>query len=99
MVENIEKKFDAEEVIEEFEVLTKDAGRIQEETLKKILEENEGTEYLKQWGLNGRTDVETFKACVPIVGHNDLEPYIQRIADGDLSPVLTGKPIETISLR
>ncbi|KAK4723718.1 hypothetical protein R3W88_026497 [Solanum pinnatisectum] len=98
MVENIEKKFDAEQVIEDFEVLTKNAGRIQEETLKKILEENGGTEYLKQWGLNGRTDVETFKACVPIVSHDDLEPYIQRIADGDLSPVLTGKPIETISL-
>ncbi|KAK4723719.1 hypothetical protein R3W88_026498 [Solanum pinnatisectum] len=98
MVENIEKKFDAEQVIKDFEVLTKNAGRIQEETLEKILEENGGTEYLKQWGLNGRTDVETFKACVPIVSHNDLEPYIQRIADGDLSPVLTGKPIETISL-
>ncbi|KAH0780087.1 hypothetical protein KY290_006514 [Solanum tuberosum] len=98
MVENIEKKFDAEQVIEDFEVLTKNAGRIQEETLEKILKENGGTEYLKQWGLNGRTDVETFKACVPIVSHNDLEPYIQRIADGDLSPILTGKPIETISL-
>ncbi|KAK6777320.1 hypothetical protein RDI58_024037 [Solanum bulbocastanum] len=98
MVENIEKKFDAEQAIEDFEVLTKNAGRIQEETLEKILEENGGTEYLKQWGLNGRTDVETFKACVPIVSHNDLEPYIQRIADGDLSPVLTKKPIETISL-
>ncbi|KAK6777321.1 hypothetical protein RDI58_024038 [Solanum bulbocastanum] len=98
MVENIEKKFDAEQVIEDFEVLTKNAGRIQEETLEKILKENGGTEYLKQWGLNGRTDVETFKACVPIVSHNDLEPYIQRIVDGDLSPVLTGKPIEAISL-
>uniref|UniRef100_M1BRE2 JAR1 n=1 Tax=Solanum tuberosum TaxID=4113 RepID=M1BRE2_SOLTU len=98
MVENIEKKFDAEQVIEDFEVLTKNAGRIQVETLEKILKENGGTEYLKQWGLNGKTDVETFKACVPIVSHNDLEPYIQRIADGDLSHVLTGKPIETISL-
>ncbi|KAL3356109.1 hypothetical protein AABB24_016997 [Solanum stoloniferum] len=98
MVENIEQKFDAEQVIEDFEVLTKNAGRIQEETLEKILKENGGTEYLKQWGLNGRTDVKTFKACVPIVSHNDLEPYIQRIADGDLSPILTGKPIETISL-
>ena len=99
MMKNIEKIFDAEEVIEDFEVMTKDAGRIQEETLRKILKENEGTEYLKQWDLNGRTDVETFKACVPIVSHNDLNPYIQRIADGDLSPILTGKPIQAISLR
>ncbi|PHU04597.1 putative indole-3-acetic acid-amido synthetase GH3.12 [Capsicum chinense] len=98
IVENIEKKFDGEEVIKDFEVLTKDVGRVQEETLQKILEENGETEYLKQWGLNGRTDAETFKACVPIVTHKNLEPYIQRIADGDFSPILTGKSIETISL-
>ncbi|TMW81639.1 hypothetical protein EJD97_008561 [Solanum chilense] len=98
-MEYIEKKFDVEQVIEDFELMTKDAGRIQEETLGKILKENEGTEYLKQWSLNGRTDVETFKACVPIVSHNDLNPYIQRIVDGDLSPILTGKPIQAISLR
>ncbi|XP_070009384.1 jasmonoyl--L-amino acid synthetase JAR6-like isoform X1 [Nicotiana sylvestris] len=98
LVEKIEKKFDQEKVIEEFEDLTKDAGRIQEETLKKILEQNGGTEYLQQWGLNGRTDPQTFKNCIPIVTHNDLDPYIQRIADGDLSPILSGKPIETISL-
>ncbi|KAH0726554.1 hypothetical protein KY290_004075 [Solanum tuberosum] len=98
MLEKTEMKFDPEEVIEEFEALTKEAGKVQEETLKKILEENGSTVYLQQWGLNGRTDPETFKACVPLVTHKDLEPYIQRIADGDLSPVLTGKPITTISL-
>ena len=99
MMENIEKKIDAEPVIEDFEVMTKDAGTIQEETLEKILKENGGTEYLKKWDLNGRTDVETFKACVPIVSHSDLDPYIQRIVDGDLSPILTGKPVQAISLR
>ncbi|CAN4108382.1 unnamed protein product [Withania somnifera] len=98
MVQKTEMKFDPEEVIEEFEALTKEAGKVQEETLKKILEENGGTVYLQQWGLNGRTDPDTFKACVPLVTHKDLEPYIQRIADGDLSPLLTGKPITTISL-
>ncbi|OIT29405.1 PREDICTED: jasmonic acid-amido synthetase JAR1-like isoform X2 [Nicotiana attenuata] len=98
MVEKTEMKFNPEEVIEEFEALTKEAGKVQEETLKKILKENGGTVYLQQWGLNGRTDAESFTACVPLVTHKDLEPYIQRIADGDPSPVLTGKPITTISL-
>lgn len=99
MVEKTEMKFDPEEVIVEFEALTKEAGKVQEETLQKILEENGATEYLQQWGLNGRTDPQTFKACVPLVTHKDLDTYIQRIADGDPSPVLTGKPITTISLR
>uniref|UniRef100_A0A5B6ZFP1 Putative Indole-3-acetic acid-amido synthetase GH3.5 isoform 1 n=1 Tax=Davidia involucrata TaxID=16924 RepID=A0A5B6ZFP1_DAVIN len=91
-------KFDTEEIIEEFEALTLDAENVQRETLKKILEENGDTEYLRKWGLNGRTDPKSFKACVPLVTHKDLEPYIHRITDGDDSPILTGKPIPTISL-
>ncbi|CAL5339920.1 unnamed protein product [Camellia sinensis] len=98
MLEKMDTKFNPEEVIEEFEMLTKDAERVQKETLQKILEENGSTEYLKKWGLNGRTDHESFKAFVPLVTHKDLEPYIQRMVDGDTSPILTGKPITTISL-
>ncbi|CAL9049598.1 unnamed protein product, partial [Musa banksii] len=85
-------------VINEFEALTKDAGRIQRETLREILEQNGEAEYLHNFGLGGRTDPDSFKSCIPLVTHSDLEPYIQRIADGDTSPVLTGKPITSISL-
>ncbi|KAK2968111.1 hypothetical protein RJ640_003942, partial [Escallonia rubra] len=94
----MEKIFDPEEVIEEFEFLSRDAERVQTETLRKILEENGGAKYLQKWGLDGRTDPESFKACIPLASHNDLEPYIQRIVDGDSSSLLTGKPITTISL-
>ncbi|KAI7979262.1 Jasmonoyl--L-amino acid synthetase JAR6 [Camellia lanceoleosa] len=62
-------------------MLTKDAKRVQKDTLQKILEENGNTEYLKKWGLNGRTDHENFKAFVAFVTHKDLEPYIQRMVD------------------
>ncbi|KAJ6729568.1 JASMONIC ACID-AMIDO SYNTHETASE JAR1-LIKE ISOFORM X1 [Salix viminalis] len=89
---------DTNKVIEEFEALTKDAGRVQRETLKKILEENGSAEYLQNLGLNGRTDPESFKSCVPLVTHKDLEAYIHRIADGDSSSILTGKPIPNMSL-
>ncbi|XP_061995945.1 jasmonoyl--L-amino acid synthetase JAR6 isoform X2 [Rosa rugosa] len=91
-------EFNMEKVIEDFEAMTSDAERIQKETLKKILEQNRSAEYLQLLGLNGRTDLESFKRVVPLVTHTDLDPYIQRIADGDSSPVLTGKPITTISL-
>ncbi|KAK1324802.1 putative indole-3-acetic acid-amido synthetase GH3.5 [Acorus calamus] len=87
-----------ERVIKEFESVTKDAGRVQIETLKRILEMNGEAEYLQSLGLCGRTDPESFKACVPLATHSDLEPYIQRITDGEDSPILTGKPITTISL-
>lgn len=98
MLEKIET-MDVDQMIEEFEAMTKDAGKVQRETLKKILEENGSAEYLMNLGLNGRTDPESFKATVPLCTHKDLEPYIQRIVDGDSSPILTGKAITTISLR
>ncbi|KAJ0758781.1 putative GH3 family protein [Helianthus annuus] len=93
-----EKRFDPEEVIAEFEALTKDAKRVQVETLKKILEENSEAEYLKKWGLDGKTDPESYCSCVPLVTHKDLEPLIQQIADGSPHPILTVKPITTITL-
>ncbi|GAB2291078.1 Jasmonoyl--L-amino acid synthetase jar4 [Dionaea muscipula] len=91
-------ELDMEKVIEEFEEITKDAERVQVETLEKILEQNGQAEYLQNLGLNRRTDPESFKSCVPLISHKDLEPYIQRIIDGDSSPILTGAPIITISL-
>lgn len=99
MLEKMEKEFNTEEIIEEFEALTKDAERVQRDTLRKILKENGETEYLQKWGLDRRTDPKSYSSCVPLVTHKDLEPYIHRIADGDSSPILTGKPITTISLR
>ncbi|KAM6600265.1 hypothetical protein CsatA_019874 [Cannabis sativa] len=97
MLEKMEE-FNGDIVIDEFEALTADPERVQRETLKQILEENESAEYLQNSGLNGRTDPESYKSCVPIVTHKELEPYIMRIADGETSPILTGKPITTISL-
>ncbi|KAK4266954.1 hypothetical protein QN277_023811 [Acacia crassicarpa] len=97
MLEKVEE-FNMEKVIDEFEALTKDAERVQRETLRKILEDNASAEYLQNLGLNGRTDPESFKAHVPLVTHKELEPYIVRIIEGDASSILTGKPITTMSL-
>ncbi|KAF0917041.1 hypothetical protein E2562_016341 [Oryza meyeriana var. granulata] len=90
--------FSGEEVIAEFERLTRDAAIVQRETLRRILAENGGVEYLRGLGLAGRTDPDSFRAHVPLATHADLEPYIERIADGDTSPVVTAKPATSISL-
>lgn len=88
-----------EQVISDFEAITRDAEIVQREILKEILERNSGTEYLQKYNLNGRIDdPQHFKACVPLVTHGQLEPYIQRIADGDTSPILTTDPISVLSL-
>ncbi|KAL9234528.1 hypothetical protein vseg_009389 [Gypsophila vaccaria] len=97
MLEKMEK-FDITKVIKEFEELTENAEEVQHETLRKILEDNKEAEYLQGLGMDGRTDVESFKQCVPLVSHKELEHYMQRIMDGDNSPILTGKPLPNISL-
>ncbi|KAL5204427.1 hypothetical protein ABZP36_009298 [Zizania latifolia] len=85
------------EVIARFERVTRDAAGVQRETLRRILDENAGVEYLRKLGLAGRTDPDSFRACVPIASHANLEPYIQRIADGDTFPVITAKPVTAMS--
>ena len=98
MLEKKAGEFSGEKVIAEFERLTRDAAIVQRETLRRILAENGNTEYLRGLGLAGRTDAASFKQCVPLATHADLEPYIERIVDGDATPVLTGKPVTSISL-
>uniref|UniRef100_A0A0E0F357 Uncharacterized protein n=1 Tax=Oryza meridionalis TaxID=40149 RepID=A0A0E0F357_9ORYZ len=87
-----------EEIMAWFERTTRDAADVQRETLRRILAENAGVEYLRELGLAGLTDADSFRARVPVVTHADLDPYIQRVADGDASPVLTAKPVTAISL-
>nr|GEY79194.1 hypothetical protein [Tanacetum cinerariifolium] len=95
-----------DDVMKWFEEVAKNAGEVQMETLKRILQMNHGVEYLKKW-LGDIDDVDNMDAealqslyvsMVPLASHADLEPYIQMIADGDTSPLLTKQPITTLSL-
>ncbi|GLJ36869.1 hypothetical protein SUGI_0744920 [Cryptomeria japonica] len=86
------------QVIEEFEAITRDAERVQRETLKEILERNSSTEYLSKWGVNGSTDPQQFKAQVPLSTFADIKPYIVRLTEGEQSPLLTTQPISVFSL-
>lgn len=89
-----------------FEYISENAGEVQRETLRRILEQNYDVEYLKK--RLGDTKIIDMDACametlytslVPLASHADLEPYIQRIADGDTAPLLTQQPITKLSLR
>ncbi|KAG6522176.1 indole-3-acetic acid-amido synthetase GH3.10-like [Zingiber officinale] len=90
-----------------FEEVAENAGEVQAETLRRILEANLGTEYLRRWlggaadgvGGMGAAELEAlFASAVPLASHADFEPYIRRIAGGDASPVLTADPITMLSL-
>ncbi|KAL2940653.1 putative indole-3-acetic acid-amido synthetase GH3.1 [Bienertia sinuspersici] len=85
-----EKDAKALQFIEE---MTRNADAIQEKVLAEILSRNAETEYLQRFKLNGGVDRECFKANLPMVTYEDLQPEIQRIANGDRSPILSSRPI------
>lgn len=81
------------------EQVTKNTDSVQERVLSEILTQNAETEYLKRFALNGATDRDTFKSKVPVVTYEDLQPDIQRIANGDSSPILCSHPISEFLTR
>ncbi|KAL3683913.1 hypothetical protein R1sor_001935 [Riccia sorocarpa] len=83
-------------VIQYLEDVTKRPGREQQRMLEHILSKNGDCEYLRQFGLNGATDVKTFKERVPVSEYKDIWPFIQRVLNGDFSPVLCGDRIVEI---
>ncbi|KAK1295316.1 Indole-3-acetic acid-amido synthetase GH3.17 [Acorus calamus] len=83
---------DEEGVMRLIEDLTTNAGRVQREVLDKILASNAETEYLQGF-LKGSTDGDRFKSDVPIVDYEEIKPYIERIANGDPSGIISSQPI------
>ncbi|THG21650.1 indole-3-acetic acid-amido synthetase GH3.17 isoform X1 [Camellia sinensis] len=83
---------DNEAGMKRLEDLTTNASQIQQQVLDQILTQNAQTEYLGGF-LNSQADKEHFKKKVPIVNYEDIKPYIQRIANGEPSQIISAQPI------
>lgn len=81
------------------EDVTINADEVQKKVLEEILSRNAHVEYLRKQGISGQTDRETFKKLVPVITYEDVQPYINRIANGDTSPILCSKPISEFLTR
>ena len=81
------------------EDMTANVDLVQERVLKEILTSNAETEYLQKYQLNRATDRDSFKSKIPMVTYEDLQPEIQRIANGDKSPILSSRPISEFLTR
>jgi hypothetical protein len=88
--------FDPEDFLD---LLAEDVMCIQHAKLREILEVQADVEYLRRHGLDGRTDVESFRKCVPVVSYGDLEGDVTRLVNGDQSPILTVDPIIAFNMR
>ncbi|CAH2035953.1 unnamed protein product [Thlaspi arvense] len=78
--------------LSDLEKLTLKAKQTQDDLLKEILTLNANTEYLQQF-LHGSSDKTFFKKNVPLVSYEDVKTYIERVANGEPSNVISGGPI------
>lgn len=94
-------EYKGEEALKEIERLTMKAAEVQEGLLKQILTQNRETEYLSKYmrGEKNITDVAEFKRCVPVITYERIFPYIQRIANGEDSTLITSHPITEMLCR
>lgn len=94
-------EYKGKEALEEIERLTKKADEVQEGILKQILTQNKETEYLSKYimGANDIADIAEFKIRVPVITYEEIFPYIQRIAKGEDSSLITGKPVTEMLCR
>jgi auxin responsive GH3 family protein len=91
------------EALEFIEHVMANAGQVQRRVLAEILAQNAPAEYLRRHGVTGAADadaaVEAFRRLVPLVTYEGLQQDILRIANGDTSPILSGKPISEFLTR
>jgi auxin responsive GH3 family protein len=86
-------------VLQFIEDVTANADEVQKRVLAEILSRNASVEYLQRHGLNSHTDRETFKKVMPVITYEDIQPDINRIANGDTSPILCSNPISEFLTR
>ncbi|PHT62880.1 putative indole-3-acetic acid-amido synthetase GH3.1 [Capsicum annuum] len=79
--------------LEFIEEVTTNVDEVQKRVLEEILTRNANVEYLQRLNLDGHTDRETFKKVVPVITYEDIQSDINRIANGDKSPILCSQPV------
>lgn len=94
-------EYKGEEALKEIERLTMKADEVQESVLKQILTQNRETEYLNKYmsGAKDITDIAEFKQRVPVITYEGIFPYIQKIANGEDSYLITGHPVTEMLCR
>ncbi|KAM0954357.1 putative GH3 family protein [Dioscorea sansibarensis] len=85
-------EYKGEDALRELEELTIKAKEVQESILKEIITRNGASEYLNKY-MQGSIDLLTFKTRVPVIRYEEIQPYIQRIINGEDSSIISGHQI------
>ena len=89
------------EALEYIERVTSCAGETQRRVLAEILAQNAPAEYLGRIGVSGAAPGadDAFRRQAPLTTYEDILPDVIRIANGDTSPILSGKPVKEFLTR
>lgn len=90
---------DNKKALQFIEEVTTNVDEVQKRVLAEILSRNANVEYLQRHNFNGQTDRETFKKVIPVITYEDIQPDINRIANGDKSPIFSSQPISEFLTR
>ena len=74
-------------------LLAADNSSIQQQILQEILSQNADTEYLHSRGINGNSTYNEFCLQLQIIEYEDIQSYIQAIADGEANKLTSEKVI------
>ncbi|MEM7548095.1 MAG: GH3 auxin-responsive promoter family protein [Bacteroidota bacterium] len=69
--------------IHQIELFLKYPLEVQEELLKKLIQEAQNTEYGKKYHFSELDSTQKFKERVPIVSYEELFPYIEKLLKGN----------------
>lgn len=73
-----------------FEAQLADPRRTQEDTLRAILARHADSEYGRRHGFAGLDGYDDYRARVPVVGYEELRPYVERMLAGEADVLLRG---------
>ncbi|MBD1391169.1 GH3 auxin-responsive promoter family protein [Neiella sp. HB171785] len=76
-----------------FEHTTLNAEQTQRNLLMTILERNKDTEYGKKYDFAAIKSPEQYRQTVPLVSYNDIQPYIDRMCNGEPNQLVAEQPI------
>jgi hypothetical protein len=77
---------------ENFVKKTRQTDAVQEQFLRKLLQEHKDTVLGRKYGLSDIKTIEQFQKQIPVLPYSGYEPYIERISQGEKN-ILTPDPV------
>lgn len=84
--------------LEAFEAATHDPERIQQALLRDILRHHAGTDFGREHHFGDIGTLAEFRHNLPIAGYEAVEPYIERVRNGDINALLADTRIHMFAL-